>query len=93
MDGFEIVTESSRRPSASATTEIDDSTTLHEEETGVVSSEDEEFKEGTPQKYITPIEVKDHLTKLWSKEGNLLNLLFGRVGTHSESFSDSMGCE
>lgn len=93
MDGFEIVTESSRRPSASATTEIDDSTTLHEEETGVVSSEDEEFKEGTPQKYITPIEVKDHLTKLWSKEGNLLNLLFGRVDTHSESFSDSMGYE
>lgn len=66
---------------------------MHDEDTGVVSSDDEEFKEGTPQKYITPIEVKDHLAKMWSKEGNLLNLLYGRVDINSESYSDSMGCD
>lgn len=44
-----------------------------------MSSEDEEFKEGTPQKYITPIEVQDHLKKLWAKERNLLDLMYGRV--------------
>lgn len=42
-------TNNSRRPSASATTEIEDSIAGHgDDEEGVESSEDEEFKEGTP---------------------------------------------
>ena len=39
---------------------------------------DEEFKEGTQQKFISPIEVKDHITKLWRKEADLLNLIYGK---------------
>lgn len=31
-------------------------------------SSEEEYKEGGPQKYITPIEVQDHIRKLWSVE-------------------------
>ena len=42
------MTTNSRRPSG-ATTEIDESTVgNHDEDTGAVSSDDEEFKEGTP---------------------------------------------
>ena len=39
---------------------------------------DEEFKEGGTQKYISPQEVKDHLEKTWRKEGDLLNLMYGK---------------
>jgi hypothetical protein len=86
------MTTNSRRPSGAAT-EIEESTAgINDEDTGAVSSEDEEFKEGTPQKYITPIEVQDHLERMWLKEGSLLNLMYGRVDTKSVSFSDSMGC-
>ena len=42
------------------------------------SSDDEEYKEGTAQQFITPIEVRDHIQKLWNKEHELLGLLFGK---------------
>lgn len=47
-------------------------------------SSEEEYKEGTAQKYISPIEVEDHLKKLWKLEHKLLGLMFGRF-CHSES--------
>lgn len=46
-----------------------------------MSSDDEEFREGTPQKYITPMEVNDHITKMWAKEKALLDLMYGRIDT------------
>lgn len=59
----------------------------------MVSSDDEEFKEGTPQKYITPIEVMDHLRKLWNKESSLLDLLYGKINMTKESSAESLGCD
>ena len=43
-----------------------------------MSSDDEEYREGTAQQYITPIEVRDHIRRLWTKEHELLDLLFGK---------------
>ena len=40
--------------------------------------------EGGAQKYITPIEVRDHLKKLWKKEENLLGLIYGRYDPEKE---------
>ena len=68
--------------------DIDESVIDHE---GLVSSDDEEFKEGTPQKYITPIEVRDHLKKMWEKERALLDLMYGRIDTEKETYADSDG--
>ena len=39
---------------------------------------DEEFQEGSQQKYISPIEVKGHIDKLWKVDGDLLDLVFGK---------------
>lgn len=39
---------------------------------------EEEFKEGGSQKYISPQEVKDHLEKMWIKDGDLLSLMYGK---------------
>lgn len=39
---------------------------------------DEEYKEGGQQKYISPVEVRDHINRLWRKEGDLLNLVYGK---------------
>lgn len=39
---------------------------------------DEEFKEGGSQKYISPIEVMEHINKLWNKEKDILNLMYGK---------------
>jgi DNA-directed RNA polymerase I subunit RPA1 len=39
---------------------------------------DEEFKEGGSQKYISPIEVIDHIKKMWQKESDILNLMYGK---------------
>jgi hypothetical protein len=58
-----------------------------------MSSGDEEFKEGTPQKYITPIEVMDHLNKLWNKERTLLDLMYGKVNMKKDGCSESLGFE
>lgn len=35
-------------------------------------------KEGGQQKYISPSEVKEHIQKLWSRESNFLNLMYGK---------------
>jgi len=45
---------------------------------GIESSDDEEYQEGTAQQYISPIEVQDHIRKLWAKEIELLGLLYGK---------------
>ena len=47
------------------------------------SNLDENYKEGT-QKYISPKEVMHHIEKLWKKEGNLLNLLYGKFEPKAE---------
>lgn len=39
---------------------------------------DEEFKEGGQQKYISPLEVQDHIKKLWNREKDLLDLMYGK---------------
>lgn len=64
--------------------------TLNEEELSEISEEerenlansdsemDEEYKEGGQQKFISPTEVKEHIHKLWRKEGDLLNLVYGK---------------
>ena len=43
-----------------------------------VEAMDEEYKEGGQQKFASPTEVKDHIEKLWKKEGDLLNLIYGK---------------
>lgn len=42
------------------------------------SSEEEEYKEGGAQKFITVIEIEDHIRKLWQREEALLSLIYGR---------------
>lgn len=32
-------------------------------------SSEEEYREGGAQKFITPIEVEDHIRKLWTADG------------------------
>ena len=39
---------------------------------------DEEFKEGGSQKYISPIDVMAHINKVWNKEKDILNLMYGK---------------
>jgi hypothetical protein len=39
---------------------------------------DEEFKEGGQQKYISPLEVREHISKLWNREKDLLDLMYGK---------------
>ena len=39
---------------------------------------DEEFKEGSAQKFISPQEVKEHIEKTWAKEKDLLDLIYGK---------------
>jgi len=39
---------------------------------------DEEFKEGGQQKFIAPSEVKTHIERMWRKEADLLNLVYGK---------------
>ena len=58
----------------------------------VESSDDEEYREGTAQQFITPLEVKDHLEKLWSKEYELLGLMFGKYDPSKPNQTDSLGC-
>lgn len=55
---------------------------MHEDDIDEVDEEDEsseeEYKEGGPQKYISPIEVQDHIKRLWAKNSHILNLMYGR---------------
>jgi hypothetical protein len=46
---------------------------------------DEEFKEGGSQKYISPLEVMDHINKLWTKEKDLLSLIYGKFEPINET--------
>lgn len=48
------------------------------ENLGVDDGIEEEFKQGSQQKFITSQEVKEHLERTWSKEGDLLNLMYGK---------------
>ena len=60
---------------------VDEEEEVENSEDDIVDVEDdidEEFKEGGQQKYISPIEVKEHIEKLWRKEGDLLNLMYGK---------------
>lgn len=55
------------------------------------SSDEEEYKEGGPQKYITPIEVRDHIRKLWAADEELLSLMYGRFDRSRSNQTDTMG--
>ena len=54
-------------------------------------SSEEEYKEGGAQKYITPIEVQDHIKKLWGKELELLGLIYGKFDPKKPFNTDTMG--
>ena len=56
-------------------------------------SSEEEYKEGGSQKYITPIEVEDHIKKLWNKEYELLGLMFGRFSAEEPNQTESQGIQ
>ena len=74
--------ERSRKQSSVAEEEDDQNS-----ETEYIDVEDEieeEFKEGSAQKYISPIEVREHIEKLWRKEGDLLNLMYGKFEPKEE---------
>ena len=60
-----------------------------ESEHSDVESSEEEYKEGTSQKYISPIEVEDHLKKLWKQEYQLLGLMFGRFSPLENNQTDT----
>jgi len=68
-----------------------------QEERGLVDEldveEDEEYKEGTSQKYISPTEVQDHIIKLWNRQEDMLNLMFGKFeqGSKQEMEVQSLG--
>lgn len=57
------------------------------------SSEEDELPEVGTQKYITPIEVRDHLKKLWKKEESLLGLIYGRFDAEKPFHTDTLGYE
>lgn len=68
---------------ASANTDMDDLLSQEDqeeiEEVGEVDeSSEEEYREGGAQKFITPIEVEDHMRKLWAADEQLLGLIYGR---------------
>lgn len=100
-DAFEIITEASTAGHSHSRKESHTEQNSGYDEvysqTANDVEEDEEFDEGDnsgKQKYISPIEVKDHIKKLWAKEKDLLDLIFGRfiaTGTHEPYQSDSFG--
>ena len=79
---------------ASAHTELSDEEekTVDPEEVDEVDEDsEEEYKEGGSQKYISPIEVRDHIERLWNKEHELLGLIYGRFDRTQPFKTDSMG--
>lgn len=66
--------------------EDDDNEEVDEEE-----SSEEEYQEGGSQKFITPIEVEDHIRKLWKKEQQLLGLIYGKFDAKNSIKVDSQG--
>ena len=67
--------------------EMNDADEVDEKE----ESSEEEYKEGGSQKYISPIEVQDHIRRLWSKEIELLGLMYGRFDRHAPFRTDTSG--
>jgi len=65
-----------------------DETDIHSD---AEESSEEEYKEGGAQKYISPIEVQDHIKRLWAKDGQLLGLMYGRFDRTYPMRTDSMG--
>lgn len=64
---------------------------------------DEDEEDNSPevisrQKLMSPMEAKDHIEKLWSKEKELLDIMYGRYVRSSEADggafeTDSMGAQ
>ena len=54
-------------------------------------SSEEEYKEGGSQKYITPLEVEDHVRRLWGTESALLGLMYGRFASEAANQTDTQG--
>lgn len=52
---------------------------------------EEEYKEGGAQKFITPIEVEDHMRKLWAADEQLLGLIYGRFDPQCPFKTNSSG--
>lgn len=86
----EILTVASTKNGSrkASTLNEDDLEESSEEETtqqvDIEDEPDEEFKEGALQKFISPQEVKQHISKLWKKEGDILNLIFGKFEPKGE---------
>lgn len=69
----------SRKASTANEDDLEEDDLEEEELEGVeIDGIDEEFKEGGQQKYISPLEVQDHINKMWSKEKDLLDLMYGK---------------
>lgn len=75
--------------------DIDEAEANNEDATVVAGvdseSSEEEYKEGGSQKYISPIEVQDHIRKLWAKESELLGLMYGRFDRSQPFRTNTMG--
>lgn len=97
-EGFEIITEVSTRKEShtgehtSHHGDHDHSTVIDFED---YEEDEDNGKENTAhQKLISPIEVKDHIEKLWAKEKDLLDIMFGRFYPLMEGepyINDSLG--
>ena len=77
--------------SAAAAEEEEEEIKEEEDEEDDDESSEEEYKEGGSQKFITPIEVQDHIRKLWNKESQLLGLMYGRFDQSKPFETDTMG--
>ena len=93
-------TQGEAQRKSSAHTEPEELSDIEEteanEDTTVVNgidseSSEEEYKEGGSQKYISPIEVQDHIKKMWAKEGELLGLMYGRFDRTQPFRTNTMG--
>ena len=97
---FEVITSvsettatKSERKSSNADTNVTSRKGSHvetEHGEGDYTSE-EELIEGGAQKYITPIEVRDQLRKMWKKEECLLGLIYGKYDPSQPLHFDSLG--
>lgn len=92
-DAFEVITEASttglthsrkeshtEQHSQSAYDDIYSAANEGDEE-----EEEDEVDNSGKQKYISPIEVKDHIKRYWQKEKDLLELIFGRYYSSNSS--------
>lgn len=49
------------------------------------SDSDDEIAEEKEMKYINPLEVKDHIVRLWEKDSEILDIVFGNVFPNKET--------